>query len=243
MDETGWRQEQQRAWLWTVVTAELTVFRIDRSRSRAAVEALLGAEFGGIVGSDRWSAYRRFPAERRALCYAHLKRDFQALVDRGGEAESVGHWGLAEIERLFALWHRFRTGEFDRQELRRRLIPLQPRLGRLLHRGQDNRDGKAAALCRRLQKWWPALWTFARVEGVEPTNNVAERALRPAVLWRKGSFGSDSEAGSRFVEQVLTVAATCRQRGRSLLDCLVAAGDAALQGTTPPSLLSLPHRG
>src|SRR6266851_5039053 len=127
MDETGWRQDKRRAWLWTVVTAELAVFWIDRRRSGAVVEALLGSKFGGVVGSDRWSAYSRFPAERRALCYAHLKRDFQSLVDRGGEAAPVGRWGLAELERLFALWHRFRAGEFDRKELRRRLIPLQAR--------------------------------------------------------------------------------------------------------------------
>jgi transposase len=236
MDETGWREERRRAWLWTVVTAELTVFSIDRSRGGAVVDALLGAEFAGVVGSDRWSAYSRFPAERRALCHAHLKRGFQALVDRGGEAAPIGRWGLAEIERLFALWHRFRAGESDRQELQRRLVPLQARLGRLLQRGQKNSDGKAVGLCRQLQKWWAALWTFARVESVEPTNNVAERALRPAVLWRKGSFGADSEAGSRFAERLLTVVATCRQQGRPLLDFLVAAGEATLQGTAAPSL-------
>jgi transposase len=112
------------------------------------------------------------------------------------------------------------------------------RLGRLLRRGQANPDRKAAALCRQLMKWWPALWTFARVEGVEPTNNVAERALRPAVLWRKGSFGSDSQAGSHFAERLLTVVATCRQQGRRLLDYLVAAEAAALHGTAPPSLLA-----
>jgi transposase len=201
------------------------------------VDALLGPIFVGVVGSDRWSAYRRLPAERRALYHAHLKRDFQALVDRGGEAEPIGRWRLAEIERLFALWHRFRAGDFDRQELRRRLIPLQARLGRLLQRGQESLDRKAAGLCRELLKWWPALWTFARVEDVEPTNNVAERALRPAVLWRKGSFGSDGEIGSRFAERLLTVVATCRQQGRPLLDVLVAAGEAVLRGTAAPSLL------
>jgi transposase len=132
----------------------------------------------------------------------------------------------------------FRAGEFDRQELQRRLIPLQARLGRLLRRGQGSPDRKAAGLCRELTKWWAALWTFARVEGVEPTNNVAERALRPTVLWRKGSFGSDSAAGSRFVERLLTVVASCRQQGRSLLAFLVAAGEAALRGSPPPSLLS-----
>ena len=237
LDETGWWQAQQRAWLWTAVTAELTVFSIDRSRGGAAIEALLGSEFAGVVGSDRWSAYSRFPAERRALCHAHRKRAFQGLVDRGGEAEPIGRWGLAEIERLFALWHRFRAREFKRKELRRRLVPVQARLGRLLRRGQDNPDRKAAGLCRELTKWWAALWTFARVEGVEPTNNGAERALRPTVLWRKGSFGCDSEAGSRFAERLLTVVATCRQQGRPLLEFLVAAGEAALLGTAPPSLL------
>jgi transposase len=237
VDETGWREEQQRAWLWTVVTADLTVFRIDRSRGGAVLDALLGAEFAGVVGADRWAAYNRFPAERRALCFAHLKRDFQGLVDGGGEAESIGRWGLAEIERLFVLWHRFRAGEFDRQELRRGLVPLQARLGRLLRRGQDNPDRKAAGLCRELTKWWAALWTFARVEGVEPTNNISERALRPAVLWREGSFGSDSEGGSRFAERLLTVALSCRQQGRSLLVFLIATAQAAVQGTVAPSLL------
>jgi transposase len=237
MDETGWRQAKQRAWLWTVVLTELPVFQIDRRRGGAVVDGLLGAEFRGVVGADRWSAYRRFPAEQRALCWAHLKRDFQGLVDRGGEAEPVGRWGLAEIERLFVLWHRFRAGEYARPELQRRLIPLQARLGRLLRRGQASPDRKAAGLCRELTKWWAALWTFARVEGVEPTNNGAERALRPTVLWRKGSFGSESEAGSRFAERLLTVVATCRQQGRGLLDFLVAAGEAALLGTAPPSLL------
>jgi transposase len=138
---------------------------------------------------------------------------------------------------LFALWHRFRAGAFDHQELIRRLVPLQARVGRLLRRGRENPDRKAAGLCRDLTRWWPALWTFARVEGVEPTNNVAERALRLVVLWRKGSFGSDSELGSRFAERLLTVVASCRQQGRHLLDFLVAAGEAALQGTAAPSLL------
>jgi transposase len=106
-----------------------------------------------------------------------------------------------------------------------------------LRRGQETPDRKAAALCRELTKWWAALWTFARVEGVEPTNNGAERALRPAVLWRKGSFGSDSAGGSRCAERLLTVAATCRQQGRSLLAFLVAAGEATLRGSSPPSLI------
>jgi transposase len=243
IDETSWRQEKHRAWLWTAVTPNLTAFLIDRSRGGAALEALLGEQFGGVVGSDRWSVYKRYPAERRALCWAHLKRDFQGLVDRGGAAEPIGRWGLAEIARLFGLWHRYRTGEVSRKELPRHLVPIQARLGRLLWRGEEGRDRKAAALCRELNRWWPALWTFTRVEGVEPTNNSAERALRPGVLWRKGSFGSDSEGGSRYAERMLTVAATCRQQGRRLLDFLVAAGEAAVRGMPAPSLLPAPQEG
>jgi transposase len=156
---------------------------------------------------------------------------------RGG---AHGRWGLAEIERLFALWCRLRVREFSRKELRRRLIPLK--LGwAVAAGGQESPDQKAAALCRALDKWWAALWTLARVEGVEPTNNVSERTLRPAVLWRKGSFGSDSAAGSRFMERLLTVVATCRQQGRWLLAFLVAAGEGTLQGTPPPSLLPVPQ--
>lgn len=237
MDETGWREDKRRAWLWTVVTATLTVFHIDRHRSGAVVDLLLGEKFAGIVGSDRYSAYSRFPAKLRALCWAHLKRDFKALVERGGAAEAIGRWGLAELERLFALWHRFRIGEFDRRELLRKLVPLRARIGRLLGRGEDSPDFKAAGFCRELNKWWEALWTFTQVEGVEPTNNVSERALRPAVLWRKGSFGTDSERGSRFVERMLTVVATCRQQGLQLLDFLIAAGETALRGEPAPSLL------
>ncbi len=139
------------------------------------------------------------------------------------------------------MWHRFRAGACDRPALQRRLVPLQARLGRLLRRGRHSPDGKAAGLCRELTKWWSALWTFARVAGVEPTNNGAERALRPAVLWRKGSFGCDSEAGSRFAERLLTMAASCRQQGRPLLALLVAAVEAAVWSSSPPSLLSTPQ--
>ncbi|MDO8615547.1 MAG: IS66 family transposase [Dehalococcoidia bacterium] len=237
MDETGWRENKQRAWLWTVVTASLTVFLIDRSRSRAVVEVLLGAKFAGVVGSDRYAAYSRFAARMRALCWAHLKRDFQALSEREGAAAALGRWGLAEIARMFVLWHRFRGGEIDRGELLRLMVPVKARMGRLVRRGAASGDRKTAGFCGELTKWWEALWTFTRVEGVEPTNNVSERALRPGVLWRKGSFGSDSAAGSRFAERMMTVAATCRQQGRRLLDFLVAANEAALNGTPAPSLL------
>lgn len=241
VDETGWREENRRSWLWTAVTQDVSLFRIEASRRGAVVEQLLGKGFSGVAGTDRYSAYDRIPLEQRALCHAHLKRNFQALVDRGGEGAKVGNWGLRELGRLFALWRRLRRGEIDRLGLQQGLKPIKARFGKLLEYGLWGEDHQAETLCWQLKQQWAALWTFARVEGVEPTNNAAERALRPGVLWRKGSFGSQSDRGSRFAERMLSVAASCRQQGRNLLDLLTAACRAVWLGVPTPSLVAQPH--
>jgi transposase len=240
LDETGWREENHKGWLWTGVAPQVSLFRVEASRSSAVVEELLGEDFTGVVGSDRYGAYHRIPLQQRALCLAHVKRNFQGLVDRGGEGARVGHWGVRELGRVFALWHRFRDGSIDRPGLQAGLRPIKARFAKLLEYGLWGEDHQAETLCWQLKKHWAALWTFSRVKGVEPTNNAAERALRPAVLWRKGSFGTQSQRGSRFAEKMLTVAASCRQQGRNLLSFLVEACKAALVGTSPPSLLPSP---
>jgi transposase len=171
------------------------------------------------------------------MCWAHLKRDFQKLVDRGRTAAATGTAALAIEREVFALWHRFKQGELDRAALQTEIKPLQVRLWQVLDRGVQGDDLQTAGFCAQLCKLWPALWTFVHYDGMEPTNNVAERALRPAVLWRKGSFGCHSADGSRFAERMLTVAATCRQQGRNLLEFVVAANEAARLGTPPPSLV------
>jgi transposase len=237
LDETGWRQGRKRAWLWTVVTATLTVFHIDPSRGGTVAQALLGAAWAGIVGSDRGTMYNWLPAERRQVCWAHLKRDFQKLVDWGPGARPIGQRLLAIEAQVFGAWHRFRRAEIDRPVLQHRLVPLQAEMAHVLEEAITGPDAKAAGVCWELRKLWPALWTFAVVAGVEPTNNAAERALRPAVLWRKGSFGTHSADGSRFVERMLTVTTTCRQQGRPVLDVLSAAVTAARCRATPPSLI------
>jgi transposase len=237
LDETSWRQGRRRAWLWTVVTTTLTLFHIDPSRGGAVARALLGPDWVGWVGSDRGTMYMWLPAERRQVCWAHLKRDFQKLVDWGPASRPIGQQLLAVQAQVFALWHRFRHGAIDRATLARDLGPLQATMWQVLNDGCTGPTGKAAGVCWQLCQLWPALWTFAQVAGVEPTNNVAERALRPAVLWRKGSFGTHSEAGSRFAERLLTVTATCRQQRRSLFAFLVEAVTAVQQGSAHPSLL------
>src|SRR5215211_1339764 len=237
LDETSWRQGRRRAWLWTVVTAALTSFHIDRSRGGAVARALLGPGWAGLVGSDRGTMYKWLPADHRQVCWAHLKRDFQKLVDWGPASRPIGQQLLEVEAQVFALWHRFRRGAIDRRMLLDQLVPIQATMWQRLVAGSDGPTGKAVGVCWDLRRLWPALWTFAQVEAVEPTNNVAERALRPAVLWRKGSFGTHSEAGSRFAERMLTTTATCRQQGRSLFTFLVVAVTAAQQAAAHPSLL------
>lgn len=238
-DETGWRQRGKRRWLWIAVTALHALFRIDPNRSREAFERLLG-NFEGTLTTDRWSAYAHLPNERRQVCWAHLKRDFQKLVDRGGAAVEVGRAGLDAVKGVFGALTAFERGEINRRRLGRRLQPVKRRLRAALERGTTNADHKAAALSTNLLDLWPALWTFAEREGVEPTNNNAERPLRSAVLWRKGSFGNQSDGGARFVERILTAVATLRKQGRAVLSFLEAAIRARLGRRTPPSLLVVP---
>ena len=236
-DETSWRESNKLAWLWGAVTPMLKVFRIDRRRTRKAFRKLLFA-FEGTLVTDRFSAYRSHPIAKRQLCWAHLLRNFRGLEEQGGKARSLGRAGQRIVEDLFIEWYRFREGELTRRGLRRRLAPIRLRLKRLLQRHINNPVPAARKIAKDLREYGAALWTFARVEGIEPTNNAAERAVRKAVLWRKTSFGSASRWGSRFAERMLTVCESLRAQGRPILDFLVDAVRARLLGEPPPSLLT-----
>jgi transposase len=235
-DETGWRQGRQRAWLWVAVTALVTVFLIHRRRGAVAARALLGSS-AAILVSDRWSGYMWWPGSRRQLCWAHLRRDFVAFTERGGAAAALGRALLRDTRRLFRGWHRVRDGTWTQAKFQTEMQPLRRRVEHRLRRGARCGHAKTAATCREVLALAPALWTFVDVPGVEPTNNAAERALRPAVLWRKGCWGTHSAEGSRFVERILTVAATLKQQQRNVVDYVTQACVAALHGQEAPSLL------
>lgn len=236
-DETRWPQTGRTCWLWVVVTGLTSVFTIAASRGSRVIKELLGEDYAGVLGSDRYAGYAWLNEAFRQICWAHLKRDFVGLVDRGGAAQAVGKEALVLVRQLFTAWHRYRDGTLDRAALQQTMQPVQDAFAALLDAGAQCPDAKAAGLCVALDRLWPALWTFVDEDGVEPTNNAAERALRPAVLWRKGSFGSQSDGGARFVERLLTVTATCRQHGHSVLDYLTAVCTAAGSGQPIPALL------
>jgi transposase len=220
VDETGWKKAGQKRWLWGAATALVACFVIAPTRGAAGLAALLGKKIKGIITSDRWSVYGQLKLGLRQLCWAHLKRDFQKLVDRGSDAQDIGEVGLDTVEVVFALWHAFRGGGLSRSQLQRQISLVRQTLREWLELGCACKDTKAAAFCANVLAVEPALWTFVRREGVEPTNNHMERLLRPAVLWRKNAFGCHSEAGCRFVARMLTVVQTLRLQKRPVLEFL-----------------------
>jgi transposase len=239
VDETSWREAGQRAWLWVVVTPLVTIFHIAATRCGMIAKQLLGSAYGQVVTSDRWKAYNRF--RRRQLCWSHLRRDFQAMIDRQNGGAAIGKTLLDLSDLMFAWWHRVRDGTLHRSSFQVYISGLRAEFREALAKGADCGCSRTAATCRELIAHERKLWAFVWREGIEPTNNAAERALRHAVLWRKGSGGTDSVRGSRFVERVLSVRETCRQQGRGLLDYLAACCQARLHGEEAPSLL--PRKG
>lgn len=240
VDETGWKQAGKRRWLWTAVTALCTVFLVAQSRGAQVLASLLGEDFAGIVGSDRYRAYLTIPTNRRQICWAHLKRDLAAFAEHGGAVGDWGKEGIKLVTKIFAAWYRFKDGTNDRNGLQAEIDLIRHDFRAFLERGSEVPSWRVQGFSADLRKLEVALWTFAQVAGVEPTNNAAERALRPAVLWRKGCFGADSDDGNQFVARILTIAATCRQQRRHLLPYLTDAVIARRLGQSAPVLLQTP---
>lgn len=240
VDETGWKQAGEKRWLWVAVTAICTFFMVATNRSAAVLLIMLGDAFDGVVTSDRYKAYLRIPLARRQICWAHLKRNLLGFAERNGP---VGDWGkeaVGVVEKVFTAWYRFKGGTTDRAGLQAEMAPLRTHLQTLWASGEKLPSWMVRGFCHELAKLEPALWTFVTLDGVEPTNNAAERSLRPAVLWRKGCFGADSSAGNTFVAKILTARATCRQQQRHLLTYLTDAVIAYRDGLPAPSLLPTP---
>jgi len=239
IDETGWKEGGKRRWRWTMVTTIATFFVVASSRSGPALRHLMGECFRGILTSDRHRPYLKLVPERHQLCWSHVIRNSQALVDRGG---ALGVWGadFLELSRVvFRLWHLYREGTIDRAMLQAAMAPIQAAFHVLLSRGARRCDAPEG-LCQELLAHEEALWTFVREERVEPTNNAAEQALRGAVIWRKSCFGAHSAEGNRFVERILTVSATCRKQQRHLVTFVTEAIAAHWAGCPAPTLLSTP---
>jgi transposase len=235
IDETHWREAKKRVYLWGVVSRLAVLFRIAKGRTAQVAKNLLGEDYAGVATCDRLKSY--WWIKRLQWCWAHLRRDFQAMIDRGKPGKAIGERLLTQSNTLFHLWHRLRDGKLSRKRFQEAIKPVREAVRLALQRGIRCRCSKTAGTCKELLGHEEWLWTFVDVEGVEPTNNEAERTERQGVLWRKTSGGTDSLQGSRFVERVLTVVHTCRRQGKNVLDYLNACIQAWRHDRTPPSLI------
>jgi transposase len=235
IDETTWRERKKRAYLWAVVTPSAALFRIAQGRTAQAAQALLGKAYAGVATCDRLKSY--WWIKRLQWCWAHLRRDFQAMIDRGKPGKAIGESLLEQSNTVFQLWHRFRAGKLSRKRLQQAMRPVREAVKMALQRGEKSRCRKTSGTCKELLGHEDWLWTFVGAEGVDPTNNEGERTERHGVLLRKTSGGTDSRQGSRFVERILTVVHTCRRQGKRVLDYLSACIETWRHGCDPPSLV------
>lgn len=241
----GANEEGKRAWIWVLATPLVSVFAVWLSRSQTVAKALIGESYGGIVVSDRYSSYGWIPVTQRQVCWAHLKRDFTRIAERSGVSQAIGEGLLEQEKKLFQLWYRVRDGTLTPEAFRHAVQPIQSEVNRWLQEGASYDIGahektplaKTVRTCRQLLAIEPALWTFVQGTGIEPTNNAAERALRPAVIWRRTSFGAQSQAGSEFVARMLTVVTSLQAQQRDVLEFLTHAIHAARFGQESPTIL------
>jgi len=228
VDETVWPEGEKQKWLWIDATPEVTVFRILAGRGQAQAKEVIGKGYQGIINTDRYPGYHWMDAHRRQLCWAHLKREFLAIKGRGGMSAEIGDGLLEQVKEIFEAWRALKDGDLSREGFQQKMEPVQARVKELIQGGVACDQAKTRRTCENLLKHEISLWTFVREEGVEPTNNNAERPLRRAVMWRRKSFGTQSESGSRFVERILTAITSLRQQGRDVLEYLTAACHASL---------------
>jgi transposase len=222
VDETGWRTRGEGRALWTATTADAAFFQIAEHCNREQFNALIGTSYSGIVVSDRWNGYAHLEPARRQVCWSHLQRDFRRHADGLAEQKTFGEKGVPLTNQVFAAWRTYQHEHRDRDQLQAELAPVQTELRALLEDAspKSQRTRWHRQFANNLLKVWPALWTFTAIDGVEPTNNPAERALRSPVIHRKLSLGTQSKHGERFAERALSAAVTCRMQHRSLFTYL-----------------------
>jgi len=241
----GCNEKKSQAWLWVAVTPLVAFFQITLSRCTETAKSLLGESFSGILNSDRYASYNWVNLEQRQLCWAHLKREFVKISERTGISKEIGETLLKLEEELFKLWYQVRDGTLKRCEFQLQAQSIRNSIKSCLEEAANYEVGykektpfaQTVRTCRKILKVEPALWLFVDVEGVEPTNNAAERAIRPAVIWRRTSFGSQTQAGSNFVARMLTVVTSLKFQRRNVLEFMALAVDAQRHGTPAPSLL------
>jgi len=235
-DETSWRLRGETNWLWVAATALFACYRIDPSRSQAAAKELLGEDFGSFIITDRYAGYHWLDVLQQQLCWCHAIRQFVSLSERDGAPGQLGQKLLKAARIVFVAHREYLNDGHELPWLQTQLRPSREKIRALLEQGVRGRDLKTRRFCAGLLEEYDALWTFCEVAGIEPTNNVAERALRHGVLLRKIQLGTQSQNGNRWIERICTARETCRIQGQSVLSYLTDAATAAHHRQPIPSL-------
>jgi transposase len=236
-DGTSWFQSAVLCSLWTIATAAATVFKILKDGKAATLAPLFGRKIGILV-SDRATALKFWAMERRQVCWAHLLRKVISFSERDGPAGAFGREVLDYIAIIFDYWDQLKANQLDRDQFRELMVPVRSHVEALLERGMALKLPQVSGSCADILEHRAALWTFVDQDGVEPTNNHAEREVRAFVLWRRRSFGTQSDRGNVFAERVMTVAHTARKQNKNVLAFLTACCTAARDGVPPPSLFA-----
>jgi len=239
IDETGWRNQGESRWLWGFTTPHIAFFHITASRGSKVLKDILGEVYKGTLCSDMYSAYKAFHKGIRQFCWAHIIRKIKGVKHfcRSPDAVKFSKWMLSETGRMFALWHAFKRGHLDRETLVLKTVPIKARMNKCLQYYLNSPDYDVRQMAKSLLRHWDGLFTFLKVEGVEPTNNSAERVLRPAVQWRKICFGNQSEQGELLTARLLTAMRSCVLLQRNPFQFLVHSIEAHRQGLPTPSLV------
>ena len=237
-DGTTWLRSGTLLSLWVVATGAVTVFKVLPNGQKATLRDELFGRMRGILVSDRATALKFWAMDRRQVCWAHLVRKFVSYSERDGPAGELGEELLEYTSLLFEYWSRFRQGQLSRETFVERMAPVRLQIEALLQRLVNAKIGGVSGSCADILDHREALWTFVEKEGVEPTNNHAERELRGLVMWRRRSFGSQSERGTRFAARMMTIAHTARKQGREILEFLAACCAPRPVGAPAPSLLA-----
>ena len=239
VDESGWKTKGLSRWLWVFVTPILAYFHVAQSRGSKVLKEILGQSFSGVLCSDMFSAYKTYHKGLRQYCWAHIIRTIKGLkhMCRSPDAVRFAQWMLAEAGRMFGVWHAFLQDRIDRETLVRKTVPIRARMAHCLQQYTHSQDREVATTAKSLLKHWEGLFTFLDIKGVEPTNNSAERGIRPAVQWRKNCYGNQSAEGELLTSRLLTTTRTCILQGRNPLNFIVDSILAYRAGTTPPSLV------
>ncbi len=236
-DETGWRDR----WLWIFVAPAFIYFQVAISRGHKVLIDVLGKTYNGILCVDRWGAYTKYHKGLFQICWAHLKRDFLGILKVGEKTQIADAIFFAKTmeklrKKIMAIWHQFKRGEIDRSELIKKTRTIRSAIKRCLIGYMRSEEKCVRNLACKLYKRFDDLFSFIFYEGVEPTNNSAERDIRPAVQWRKISFGNRSDKGALVTGRLLTVTRTCQLQKRNPLEFFVDAISSYRSGNPHPSL-------